>query len=137
GDEMRLRLESLAVTQLSLFRDDEPLGSHPATGFLYRYGQSVALVSNWHVFTGVNPVSGNPLPGLCSPPNRVDFCINFCDPEKSAVNVRAETARLIDNQRCLWWQHKGYLDETGSTKIIDVGVLPLDGQIPDFEAIKA
>ena len=47
---MKVRLESLAVTRLTLFFHDIELG--PATGFLYRYGQDVALVSCWHCFSG-------------------------------------------------------------------------------------
>jgi hypothetical protein len=62
---MRLRLQSLAVSKLELFFHDIPLG--PATGFIYKYGQSIALVSNWHVFSGVNPLTGNirNTDGLC------------------------------------------------------------------------
>jgi hypothetical protein len=48
---MLVRQQSLAVTKLELFFHDISLG--PATGFVYKYGQSIALVSNWHVFSGV------------------------------------------------------------------------------------
>jgi hypothetical protein len=54
---MLLRQQSLAVTKLELFFHDIPLGL--ATGFIYKFGQSIALVSNWHVSSGVHPLTGN------------------------------------------------------------------------------
>ena len=90
---MLVRLESLAVTKLNLYFYDEVLG--PATGFIYQYGQNIALVSNWHVFSGVNPLTGNPRDqrGFC--PNRVEFNINLFDPKDGSVFIRPfEQARL-------------------------------------------
>lgn len=121
---MQVRQESLAVNKLDLFFHNEPLG--PATGFIYKYGQSIALVSNWHVFSGVNPLTGNPRDerGYC--PNRVEGSVLF----------RAENAPLIADEQSLWWQHTGYADAEGNSKIVDIGVLVLNERLPDFEQSK-
>jgi hypothetical protein len=130
---MRVRQQSLAVTKLELFFHDIPLG--PATGFIYKYGQSIALVSNWHVFS-VNPRTGNlrNTDGLF--PDRVRFTLKLFDPETGTASFRGEQVLLIENQQSLWWQHKGYIDPSGLPKIVDIGVLVLDKRLPDFEAVK-
>jgi hypothetical protein len=134
SDQMRVRLQSLAVTKLELFFHDIPLG--PATGFFYKYGQGIALVSNWHVFSGVNPLTGN----LRNPdrlsPNRVKFTLKLFDPNTGIVSARGEQVLLVENEQSLWWQHKGYIDPNGLLKIVDIGVLVLDKRLSDFEAIK-
>jgi hypothetical protein len=131
---MRLRLQSLAVSKLELFFHDIPLG--PATGFIYKYGQSIALVSNWHVFSGVNPLTGNirNTDGLC--PDRVRFTLKLFDLKTGEAHFRGEEVLLVDNQQALWWQHQGYTDQNGLSKIVDIGVLVLDERIGDFESIK-
>lgn len=132
--KMLVRLESLAVTKLDLFFCDVLLGS--ATGFMYQYGQNIALVSNWHVFSGVNPLTGNPRDerGFC--PNRVEFNINLFDPKDGSIFIRPENLPLVADKQSLWWQHKGYIDEEGNSKIVDIGVLVLNERLLDFEAIK-
>jgi hypothetical protein len=131
---MRLRQQSLAVTKLELFFHDIPLG--PATGFVYKYGQSLALVSNWHVFSGVHPLTGSlrNIHGLF--PDRVRFTLNLFDPKTGTASFRREEALLVENQGNLWWQHKGYIDPNGLLKIVDIGVLLLDKRLPDFESVK-
>jgi hypothetical protein len=131
---MQVRPESLALTRLDLFFHDVSLGS--ATGFIYKYGQSIALVSNWHVFSGVNPLTGKPRDtrGYC--PNRVTFALTLHDTKKGSVFFRAEEIPLVAGGQGLWWQHKGYLDQDGNLKIVDIGVLELNERIPDFEQIK-
>ncbi|MBV8488768.1 MAG: hypothetical protein JO161_10860 [Planctomycetaceae bacterium] len=132
---MRLRPESLAVTKLDLFFHDVPLA--PATGFVYKYGQSIALVSNWHVFSGRHPLTGSPGDprGYC--PNRVEFSLSLSDTEKGSVLFRSQDAPLVaaDGQS-LWWQHQGYPDQDGKPRIVDIGVLELNERISDFEVIR-
>lgn len=131
---MLLRPESLAVTKLDLFFHDVPLG--PATGFIYKYGQSIALVSNWHVFSGVNPLTGSlrDCRGFC--PNRVEFSLSLSDTKEGSVFFRSEEVALVADGQSLWWQHEGYLDHEGKPKIVDIGVLELNERISDFEAVK-
>src|ERR1700729_1613601 len=131
---MRVRQQSLAVTKLELFFHDIPLG--PATGFFYKYGQSIALVSNWHGLSGVHPLTGNlrNTDGLF--PDRVRFTLKLFDPKTGTASFCGEEVLLFENQKTAWWQHKGYIDPSGLLKIIDIGVLVLDKRLPDFEAVK-
>jgi hypothetical protein len=121
---MLFRQQSLAVTKLELFFHNIPLG--PATGFVYKYGQSIALVSNWHVFSGVNPLTGN----LRNPdglfPDRVRFTLKLFDPKTGTASFRGEEVLLVENQQRLWWQHRGYIDPSGLPKIVDIAVFVLD-----------
>jgi hypothetical protein len=131
---MKVRPESLAVTKLDLFFHNLALGS--ATGFIYKYGQDIALVSNWHVFSGVNPLTGNTRDKNGLYPNQVNFNINLFDPINGSVLFRAESLPLIADEQSLWWQHEGYADAKGHSQIVDIGVLVLNERIPDFEVIK-
>jgi hypothetical protein len=107
-----------------------------ATGFIYKYGQSVALVSNWHVFSGVNPLTGSlrDCRGFC--PNRVMFSLSLSDTEEGSVFFRSEEVALVADGQSLWWQHEGYLDHEGKPKIVDIGVLELNERISDFQAVR-
>jgi hypothetical protein len=131
---MRVRQQSLAVTKLELFFHDIPLG--PATGFFCKYGQSIALVSNWHVLSGVNPLTRNlrNTDGLF--PDRVKFTLKLFDPKTGTASFRGEEVLLVENQQRLWWQHRGYIDPSGLPKIVDIAVFVLDKRLPDFEAVK-
>ena len=107
-------LQSLAVTKLELFFHDIPLG--PATGFFYKYGQSIALVSNWQVLSGVNPLTRNlrNTDGLF--PDRVKFTLKLFDPKTGTASFRGEEVLLVENQQSLWWQHQGYIDQVAFQK---------------------
>jgi hypothetical protein len=134
-DQMPLRLESLALTRLELFFHDVLLW--PATGFIYRYGQSIALVSNWHIFSGVNPITGafrDDSRGFC--PNRVKFGLSIRSATDRSYSFRNIDLPLIVDGQSLWWEHKGYLDQEQKLKIVDIGVLQLNERIPDFDAIE-
>lgn len=131
---MRLRQQSLAVTKLEMFFHDIPLG--PATGFIYKYGQSIALVSNWHVFSGVNPLTGNLRNSDGLFPDRVRFTLKLFHPKTGAASFRGEETLLFENGQSFWWQHKGYADPSGVAKIVDIGVLVLNERLPDFETVK-
>jgi hypothetical protein len=107
---MRVRQQSLAVTKLELFFHDIPLG--PATGFFYKYGQSIALVSNWHVLSGVNPLTRNlrNTDGLF--PDRVKFTLKLFDPKTG-------TASFVAKRCCSLKTSKGY---GGNTEAISIQV---------------
>ncbi|BCJ89804.1 hypothetical protein IZ6_05390 [Terrihabitans soli] len=48
---------SYTTTKIDIFRNEILLSS--ATGFVMRYGQTYALVTNWHVLSGINPANGS------------------------------------------------------------------------------
>ena len=122
-----VRPQSLAVTCIEMLRDDTVLW--PATGLLYRYGQDLALVTSWHVFSGVNPLTRE----VRGTPNRVKFHINVFDqPGRAGGNFHARPVdlQLIVNDTPIWWYHP--YDKLQ----VDISVLRLNDQIADFEEIK-
>lgn len=117
------RRETLAVTRLTPMRDDVVLGC--ATGFLYRYGQDIALVTNWHVLSGTNPVT-RINSGI---PNHLQFNINITYPD-GRLHIRAEDISLSIAGESIWWQHS--YDQIQ----IDIGVIRLNDIISDMESVK-
>ncbi len=55
---------SYVTTQVQVFRNDIHLSS--ASGFVMKYGQTYALITNWHVVSGINPLARNPRKGRYS-----------------------------------------------------------------------
>jgi hypothetical protein len=51
-------LLTLSITKIELLCKDHLLGK--ATGFFLKYQSNWFLVSNWHVFSGRDPKSGQP-----------------------------------------------------------------------------
>ena len=123
---------SCAVTRITRYFHNIELGH--ATGFLYSYGQTLALVSNWHVFSGRHPETGEALHGTGCTPNRVEFHISVadCDKKGTSIEFRPITLPLSRDGQPLWWQHRGYLDPASQPHHVDIGVLPLD----DFAKIE-
>ena len=90
-----------------------------ATGFFYSRGGKVFLVSNWHVFSGRNPYSGQPNDQNGAIPDQVEFPLHS---KGELVKWRTDTAVNLDNNsgKPAWFQHpKG--------QNIDVAILPFRG----------
>jgi hypothetical protein len=116
------RRESLALTRIEMFRDEHYLWA--ATGFLYRFGQYLALVTSWHIFSGVNPITSD----VRGVPNRVKFHINVFDqPGRDGGKFYARPVDLpiIENDTPIWWDHP--YDKLQ----VDIAVLCLNDYIPD------
>lgn len=62
-------------------------------------------------------------------PNCIVFHTNILKEDGSGVSslCRSENEMLTDNGRSRWWQHSGYVNNAGEAKVIDIGVLPLQG----------
>lgn len=127
-----VRPETLAVTHLEMIRDNQVL--YPATGFLYRHGQTLALVSCWHVFTGINPNTKK----VRGYPNKVRFHINVWDRATETLEFKPIELELAKKDNVTWWQHP----YEGCK--IDIAVLPLnerlgqiDNRIENIRAIPA
>jgi hypothetical protein len=121
---------------MEMFFHDIGLGH--ATGFLYSYGQDLGLVSNWHVFSGRHPDTGDPTHSTRCTPNRVEFHLSVARHEITGVSItfRPMALPIIRDGQALWWQHRGYLDPAGRPHHVDIGVLPLADVIEDFAEIK-
>src|SRR4051812_41827835 len=66
------RFDLLSVS--ACFLDLKGVGDEPrqATGFLWRRGDKVFLLTNWHVVTGVNMMDGNKI-GMGWVPDRIEL----------------------------------------------------------------
>jgi hypothetical protein len=104
-------METLQIDQYSLctafmqcFFGHELLGT--ATGFFWKAGDGTYLVSNWHVFSGRNPRTGQPTrdkTGVVPDRLTMHFHPKF-DINKAAYMQFA----IVDENGPLWKQHKIY-----------------------------
>jgi hypothetical protein len=61
---------SYTTTKVTIFFNDIHLST--ATAFVMRYGQTFALVTNWHVLSGFNAATGACLTNTGAIPNRIE-----------------------------------------------------------------
>jgi hypothetical protein len=121
---------------MSLYFHDVLIGN--ATGFIYSFGQDLALVSNWHVFSGIHPEHGIVRHHTGYTPNRVEFHISITTSTEAGLSIgfRALNVPLQKAGVSLWWQHGGYVDGDGVPHHVDIGVLPLSELIEGYEDLK-
>ncbi|MBM7328718.1 trypsin-like peptidase domain-containing protein [Agrobacterium sp. S2] len=117
-------LPSYCSTLIELFaetRDGEPTHIGVGTGFFYRIGKVVFLVTNWHVVTGRHPEKpGELLPGYPISPTHIQLHI----PDDTNRNHfrPGELIPLYDEGRPIWL-------ETPAKNDVDIVLLPL--RFPD------
>src|SRR4051794_11189730 len=113
-------LTVLAI-HLHLFYNEEKISN--ATGFLYRdKSNQIFLISNHHVLSGYNPLTGQPMHKYGSLPNKLKFQI----PAKREIEGKegfsltvAEKSLCNDEEQPIWKMHATFGKE------IDVGALPI------------
>lgn len=112
------------ITRIDLFRDQVPLGH--ATGFFLKSGDIWHLVSNWHVFSGRNCETGQPVNANGAVPNRCEFCT--LQIIGNSITHESHSFRLSqdDDDSALWFEHP----DDGQD--VDVGCLPLGNFNPVF-----
>lgn len=96
-----------------------------ATGFFYARNEKVFLVSNWHVFSGRNPIDGQAMDKNAAIPDQVVFPLHL----KGKLGHWRDgvTIDLGNNSgNPTWFQHPNGQD-------VDVAVLPLED--PPVECI--
>jgi hypothetical protein len=119
---------TLAVTFLELLFEDQVLAT--GSGFFWQKGDASYLVTNWHNFSGRDPISKIPLSESAALPDRV----RFLEYEKGEtepddilfqINVRQITLPLFADYpfQSLWYEHPIH----GSA--VDVAVLPISSEI--------
>lgn len=123
----------MCTAKLDLFFHDIALGS--ASGFFYRYGQHVVLVTNWHVLSGINPLTGGIRHSSKCRPNRVELHINIRNPSDGHTFIRPESWSICSDGQSHWWKRKHYSGEIEGS-IIDIGVMYLEEHLADYEDIK-
>lgn len=106
------------ITRLELFGNAKPLGV--ATGFFLKYHAEWYLVSNWHVFAGRNPVTGQPMhSGFCVPDYLRYTIYGFINDTQLAAEAVQIELGCADSGTALWFQHPTMGQD------IDIGCLPL------------
>lgn len=129
-----VRRESLWVTQLELLWYGDVIGH--ATGFFYSFGKTLGLVTNWHVFANRHAVTDIHFRDDRKVPNEVRFtaCVIQATLNKGgitahAIHIREFRLPLITDDRFLWWQHFGYVQDNGEPGRVDIAVLPLSNEV--------
>lgn len=131
------RFDSLSLS--ACFLALKGVGDNPrhATGFFWRHANEVFLITNWHVVTGINMMSGTPVAnGWC--PNKINLQYftkagsahpNFAvlGPEAKMVECPAiEISLYHDFHHPFWIQHPMAFEWS-----VDIVALNVDSQLKD------
>lgn len=110
---------SPTITRLELVGNSNPLGV--ATGFFLKYCNEWYLISNWHVFSGRNPTTGQPLDSGFGVPDCLRYTIYgfINETQLKAESIHVELG-CADSGTALWYQHPTMGQD------IDIGCLPLN-----------
>jgi hypothetical protein len=111
---------SLCVTPLGLFRGEHTLSD--ATGYFYSYKGATWLVSNWHVFAGRDPRTGQCLSKKGATPARVEFWTGR-HVQDTYYEWDLQSEPLLDKSGASLWRQHPTLGQN-----IDVAALPLGNQ---------
>jgi hypothetical protein len=109
---------TLATVPIQSFFNDTPLST--ATSFVYRRRDRDYLITNWHVVTGRNAITGDSL-CLGARPDRLRAQFNV---QHASFGKREIDIKLRDEEAPLWLVHRNHHDEPNSR--IDVVAIPLD-----------
>lgn len=94
----------LSVTPLKLMAGGVELSS--ATGYFYSRGGEAWLISNWHVFAGRDPRTGQPRNDMGAIPNAVvAWFPREIDQRTGHYEWDAVTLPLVADDNALWYQH--------------------------------
>jgi Trypsin-like peptidase domain len=102
------------ITRLDLFTNDIELGK--ATGFFYHFQGSWFIITNWHVFSGRDPRTGQPRHASGAIPNKFRFYTT--ELTEQGIAWRGIDYNLEYDGKPTWLQH------------------PIAGQSVDLAAIK-
>jgi hypothetical protein len=107
---------SLSVAQLELFgkksgekRSGEWMSCGHATGFFYQVADAVQLITNWHVVTGVDPTTMQPVDPAEPLPNamRIFFKVGFTKEGGGSgwLNTHSIDVPLYVGDEAIWSEH--------------------------------
>ena len=111
-------LLTLSITKIELLCNDHPLGK--ATGFFLKYQSNWFLVTNWHVFSGREPISGQPKHKSCAVPDACRFYFASFQEESLTFNPVIRSLGDASNLEATWFQHPS------GGQDFDVAVLPIE-----------
>ena len=120
---------SLATTRLDMLCNGKELG--PGSGFYYRKGSRLFLVSNWHVFCGRHPETRQPLHSDCWVPDEQKIYLQVLNAQ-GVIDAVSYTDKLRNSDGVAeWWEHPSL----GSKA--DVGVVELVGELKERQTHSA
>lgn len=123
---------SYMTTKVELYFNETYLGS--GSGSIVRVGKSHGLVTNWHVLSGKNPLTGKVISATGAIPNRVKFHVSLListDGVKgpgSTIYFRPIVVDIPEDRDTPLWR-----ESRNGGHINDVVLLPLDGRIEELE----
>jgi hypothetical protein len=125
---------SYTTTKVAIFFNDMQLGT--ATAFTMRYGQTFALVTNWHVLSGFNAATGKCLARMGALPNRIE-CHVTVSRETNIDGKKAEhlffkplQIGLLSGEAPIW------RDDREGTLQNDYAIIDLEQFVPELKEDK-
>ena len=121
---------SYTTTRIGVFRNDILLST--ASGFVMKFGQDFALVTNWHVLSGYNPASQKCLSASGALPNRIEFHASVSrkwdEKGKPAEEIyfKPLSVDLFENEQPIW------LDDKADQLQNDYAAILLERYIPEL-----
>jgi Trypsin-like peptidase domain len=124
---------SYTTTKVAIFFNDIQLST--ATAFVMRYGQTFALVTNWHVLSGFNAATGECLTNTGAIPNRIECHVTV----SREIKVDGKNAEelffkplqigLFSGETPVWRDDKGQLQN-------DYAIIDLTDFLPELKEDK-
>lgn len=116
----RPTVSHLSISSISLKLYSAAIPISTATGFIVRHEQALFLVSNWHVFAGVDQITGDNLDNSGLHPTRIEVTtFTAPDADSELVTLIQSIPLIDDDHEILWLMHGKY----GIS--VDVALLPL------------
>jgi hypothetical protein len=133
GHELPPSVMSLPVVayRRTLDPDRAPIKLDQATGFLVRHEERLYLITNWHVLTGRNPVTGDSLGGSASLPEYVEVSFPVILGGDLCWTVQRLDLYDTHTGKARWLVHPYAPPMDGGT---DVVALPIDAEPPSVYA---
>jgi hypothetical protein len=112
-----LRVDYYNLCTVPLFPHFNDCALAAATGFWYQKDGQFYLATNWHVVSGRNTYTGQPMNDQGAVPNIIQSHLQR--PTVGLVTPRASIELYDGDGRALWWQHQLGQD-------VDVAVIPVE-----------
>lgn len=136
------RFDSLSLSVC--FLDLKGVGDTPrqATGFFWRRGEKVFLVTNWHNVTGINIIDGKPMSnGWCPDSLGMQYFTKpvVVDPSKIAMipNAKSLDAPIVDVSLFEHFEQPFWIQHTKTFEMgIDVVAIPVSHLLSNTKAVQ-
>jgi hypothetical protein len=126
---------SRSVAQLELFgRNGEDCGL--GTGFFFRQGQDLSLITNWHIVSGVDPTTMAPIDGKVLPEKLLCHYKQYLDKDGRPTSDHGPAIGNFPKEIDLYRGNKAIWFEHSSRQNVDVVAIKLSiGELGEFANI--